>query len=80
MPFLLIVLEIESCSDIVCGIVLLDTGMTLSGCVANFDVVLDWILFWDYCEGGLSAICIKGFLPGNNFACSGLSGSQDAGN
>ena len=46
----------------------------------NFDLVLDWLIFWYCCKGGLSAICMIGLLHGNNLGCSGLSSGWDMGN
>ena len=53
--------------------------MTLSWCSELFVMELSGTeistlnLDWECCEGDLSATCIVGLLPTNNFGCFGLS-------
>ena len=84
MPFLVIILAIESCSDTVFG-----TGITChSGLPRKIDpswgeiiyLVLDCTIFWGCCKIGLSAFCIIDFLPANYIGCLGLSCSWETGN
>ena len=90
MPFLVIVLEVESCPDTVFGIIYLGDGTTLPCCsdlprksdlsfCEMFDLVLGCSTPLGCCKIGLSAICIIGFLPSNNFH-SDLSYGWETGN